>query len=325
MGAERPIFVLGCPRSGTTLLQLMLHAHPRIAIPPETRFVLTAYEARNSFGNLRDEASRRALATSIVGERKTLFYDLGLNADEVLAEIVDGPPTLGSALGTVFRAYARRFGKPRWGDKRPGYYQYIPALRRMFPDAQIVALIRDGRDCVASLMSMPWFDQDIYAAICTWTEAIESGRRARRWLPADSYFELRYEDLVADPEARLTELCGFLGEDYDPAMAEPHKIAASTIPERKTWHADTQRRVTRAPSGSWQERLEPWQIALCESAMAGRLRSLGYEPSKADRPSADHLTRYAQAAALHRGAAYKRRLRDRVSRLREPGPVECQF
>jgi Sulfotransferase family len=326
MGADRPIFILGCPRSGTTLLQLMLHAHPRIAIPPETRFVLTTYEARNTFGDLREESSRRALAGSIVGQRQTLFYDLGLDADDVVEEIVAGPPTLGSAFGIVFRAYARRFDKPRWGDKRPAYYQYIPALLRMFPDAQIVHLIRDGRDCVASLLTMPWFNQDVYAAVCTWTEAIDSGRRAARRLPADTYFELRYEDLVADPVARLAELCDFLGEEYVPAMAEPHKIAGSTIPERKTWHADTQRAVMAAPSGTWQERLQPWEIALCETAMASRLRMLGYQVSgSGGRLPARHLARYARSAAMHRGAAYKRRLRDRMRRFSEPGPVECQL
>src|SRR6266700_441874 len=269
MGADRPIFVLGCPRSGTTLLQLMLHAHPRIAIPPETRFVLTSYEGRNKFGDLRAEASRRALGRSIVTERQTLFYDLGLDAEEVLEEIVAGPPTLGSAIGIVFRAYARRFDKPRWGDKRPGYYQYIPALLRMFPDAQIVHLIRDGRDCVASLQTMPWFTQDFYAAVCTWVEAVDSGRRAARQLPAGTYFELRYEDLVADPAACLA--------------------------------------------------------ALCEAAMGSRLRALGYEVTGGGRPSAAQLARYARSAALHRGAARKRGLRDRLERHREPGPVESQL
>jgi len=303
----------------------MLHAHPRIAIPPETRFVISAYEARNTFGDLRDEASRRALASSIVDDRATLFYDLGLDADEIRGEIVDGPPTLGSAVGIVFRGYARRFGKPRWGDKRPGYYQYVPALLRMFPDAQIVNLIRDGRDCVASLLSMPWFHRDIYAAICTWNEAIDSGRDAARRLPPGTCYELRYEDLAADPAGQLPALCDFLGEEYDPAMAEPDKIAASTIPERKSWHADTQRAVTRSPAGGWQQRLEPWQVALCEAAMADRMRSLGYELSGAARPPAGQLARYARAAALHRGAAAKRHLRDRVQRLREPGPVECRI
>jgi hypothetical protein len=325
MGADRPIFVLGCPRSGTTLLQLMLHAHPRIAIPPETRFVLTTYEARNTFGDLRDESRRQALASSIVDQRQTLFYDLGLAADEIRAEIVAGPPTLGSAIGTVFRAYARRFDKPRWGDKRPGYYQYIPALLRMFPDAQIVNLIRDGRDCVASLMSMPWFTQDFYAAICTWIEAIDSGRQAARRLPAGVYFELQYEQLVADPAAHLAGLCEFLGEDYDDAMAQPHRIAASTIPERKTWHADTQRTVAASPAGTWRDRLEPWQISVCEAAMGSRLRSLGYELSGAARPPAGQLARYARSEAMHRGAARKRHVRDRLERMREPGPVQCML
>jgi hypothetical protein len=330
MGADRPVFVLGCPRSGTTLLQLMLHAHPRISIPPETRFVLTSYEARNSFGDLREEPNRRALASSIVRERRTLFYDLGLDADEVFEEIVDGPPTLGSAIGIVFRAYARRFDKPRWGDKRPGYYQYIPALLRMFPDAQFVHLIRDGRDCVASLLTMPWFKQDIYAAICSWIEAIDSGRRAARQLPADAYCELRYEDLVANPGGQLAALCEFLGEDYDPAMAEPHKIAGSALPERQrtAWHAGTQKQVSTAPSGHWSQRLTPWQISICEAAMSSRLRSLGYEAPGAGvkpAPAAGHRARYVRSAVLHRGAACKRRLRDRVQQLREPGPVASRL
>lgn len=325
MGADRPIFVLGCPRSGTTLLQLMLHAHRRIAMPPETRFVLTSYEARNSFGDLRQEENRRRLAAAIVDEKSTLFHDLDLDTEQVRAEIIDGPPTLGTALGTVFAGYARRFGKPRWGDKRPGYYQYIPALLRLFPDAQIVHLIRDGRDCVASLQSMPWFDRDIHAAICYWTEAIDSGRRAAGRLPAGAYTEIRYEDLVADPPARLAELCGFLGEEYDPAMAEPHKIAASTIPERKTYHADTQRQVQASPAGTWQERLKPAEIALCEAAMGSRLRSLGYPLSGAKRPPAATLAAYARSAALFRGAAAKRQLRDRAQRAREPGPVDCRI
>jgi len=325
MGTDRPIFVLGCPRSGTTLLQLMLHAHPRIALPPETRFLLTCYRDRNNFGDLRDESSRRALASSIVGKRGTLFYDLGLDAREIVEEIVTGPPTLGSALGTVFRAYARRFGKPRWGDKRPGYYPYIPELLRLFPDAQIVHLIRDGRDCVASLKAMPWFEQDIYAAISTWIEAIDCGRRAAGRLPAGTYFELRYERLAANPAEHLAALCEFLGEEYDPAMTEPYKIADSVIPKRKTWHADARKQVTPAVSGPWQQRLEPWEIALCETVMGRRLRALGYELSGAPRSSAVQLTRFARVDALRRGAAYKHKIQDRLQRVREPGPVECRL
>ena len=90
---DRPIFVLGCPRSGTTLLQLMLHSHPRIAVPAETRFVLTAYERRRAFGDLGEVANRRALAEWITTSRGTRFHDLRLPAAAVAQEIVAGPPT----------------------------------------------------------------------------------------------------------------------------------------------------------------------------------------------------------------------------------------
>ena len=108
MANDRPIIVVGCPRSGTTMLQLMLHAHPRIAIPPENRFVLPAYHQRAEFGDLSDPARRRALGQWIVGHGR--FDDFGLDRDRLVEEIVAAPGTLGSVLGTVLRAYAARFG-----------------------------------------------------------------------------------------------------------------------------------------------------------------------------------------------------------------------
>ncbi|REF00198.1 sulfotransferase family protein [Thermomonospora umbrina] len=318
---DRPIFVVGCPRSGTTLLQLMLHRHPRIAIPPETRFLIPAYESRAEFGDLADPANRERLARWIVGRRRTRFDDLGLDAEEVVEEIVAGPGTLGSALGIVFRAYSRRFGKDRWGDKRPGYFQNIPVLVRLFPDAQIVHLIRDGRDCVASLKEMPWYKQDSYHALATWIEAVRAGRRAARVLGPDSYHEIRYEDLIADPEARLTGLCRFLDVEYHEEMAEPSGVASEAVPSRKSWHHRTHEKVSASRSGTWEQRLEPWEIALCEAEAGPYLRSLGYEPSEARRPSAAERARFRSVATRRTLAARKRHLRDRWQRLHEPSPV----
>src|SRR3954466_8559555 len=103
--SERPIFVLGATRSGTTLLQLMLHMHPRIAIPPENRFVLPTYEQRVRFGDLTEPAARRRLGTFIVATKGHRFRGLGLDADATVDEIEAGPPTVGSALGIVLRGY----------------------------------------------------------------------------------------------------------------------------------------------------------------------------------------------------------------------------
>jgi hypothetical protein len=312
----RPIFVVGCPRSGTTLLQLMLHAHPRIAIPPETRFVMAAYDARRQFGDLRERANRLALARWIVERRQTRFADLGLDGERVIEEIADGPPTIGSALGIVLRAYAARFGKPRWGDKRPGYFQRLPALLRMFPDAQIVQLIRDGRDCVASLKEMDWYQHDLYHALSTWVESVDVAKRAARELGPDSYHRMYYERLIADPQEELSKLCVFLGEDFDPAMCEPASVAATAVPRRKTWHERTRGEISTARSGTWRSRLSESEIALCEAVAGDRLRENGYDAPKRHHGVHGHA-HYLRVAAHRRLAATKRDMKDLLHRRDE--------
>jgi hypothetical protein len=322
---ERPIFVVGCPRSGTTLLQLMLHAHRRIAIPPETRFLMAAYDSRCDFGDLTDEANRLALARWIVDRKKTRFGDLGLDGRQVIEEIVAGPPTLGSALGIVLRAYATRFGKPRWGDKRPGYFQRVPALMRMFPDAQVVQLVRDGRDCVASLKEMDWYKQDAYHALATWVESIELGERAAKTLGPCSYHRMYYEKLIADPAAELTALCAFLGEEYDPAMCEPGQVAALAVPGRKVWHQRTHDEVTTKRAGTWRTRLTRQEIALCESVAGEHLRAYGYEVDGTAKPERGDHGRYRRVAAHRRLAARKRDVLDLVRRRTEPSEVAARL
>ncbi|MBE1533514.1 sulfotransferase family protein [Actinomadura algeriensis] len=321
--AERPIFVIGCPRSGTTMLQLMLHSHRRIAVAPETKFVLPGYTQRCEFGDLADTANRRALAEWITGRTETKFHELGLDAAEIVERIVAAPPTLGSAYGVVFRAYARRFGKPRWGDKRPSYARHTGTLLRMFPDAQFVHLIRDGRDCIASLQEMPWYTRDINHAISAWREAIDQGRRLASRLGRDRYYELQYERLVADPGDELVRLCAFLGEDFDPAMTAPQSLARRTVPLRKRWHGRTHDAVDSSQVGSWAQRLDPWQISLAEAAFGDRLAEYGYEPSGLSRPAAAHLARYAKISTHRRMAQRKQAVRERWRRHHEPNPVEC--
>jgi hypothetical protein len=315
MAGDRPVIVVGCPRSGTTMLQLMLHAHPRMAIPPETRFVLAAYRDRRKFGDLRREERRRALARWIVDRRQSRFRDLGLDAEDVVERIAAGAPTLGSALGTIFQAYAARFDKPRWGDKRPAYLQNLDVVLRLFPDAQIVNIVRDGRDCVASLKEMAWHRQDIYATVAAWARAVDDGRRAARWLPATRYHQMRYEDLVADPHTHLARLCAFLGEVYHPAMADPSRVAPVAVPAHKTWHQRTRSAVTTQRVSSWRERLTPDEVALCEAAFGNRLVECGYELAGTRRPASTELLRYRRNAVPHRFAPVKRQITRAAARL----------
>ncbi len=324
--SDRPIFLLGCPRSGTTLLQLMLHSHPRIALPPESRFLLETYRRRLDFGDLRHPHNRAALARSIVDRPQSKFGDLGLDRERVLVEITNGPPTLGSALAIVLRAFADRFGKPRWGDKRPAYYQDVSALRRLFPRAQFVHIVRDGRDCVASLKRMPWWKQDVAAAIATWTEALDYGRQAARRLPTDTWHELTYERLVTGPESELRRLCAFLGEDYDDAMLYPARAAPDLVPERKRWHLVTHQEVDASRIGTWRSGLEPSELALVEHVAGDRLAAYGYPPDlRTGPPAPTAVARYWKVHAHRRLSHRKRHLRDRVRDVRAGQPVVAQL
>ena len=316
MTTDRPIIVVGCPRSGTTMLQLMLHAHPRIAIPPETRFMLAAYWERRSFGDLSVTANRRALANWIIHRRETRFCDLGLDADDIVERITAGPGTLGSALGTVFQQYAARFGKPRWGDKRPAYLNNIDILLQLFPNAQFINIVRDGRDCVASLKEMSWHREDIYATVAAWSRAVDDARRAARRLGTAQWHEVRYEDLVADPHTVLAALCAYLGEEYHPAMAQPSAVANVAVPSFKTWHARTHTPVTTQRVQSWQTRLTSEEISLCEAALGSRLVACGYELSGTARPAPAELLRYGLTAAPQRFIPARRGLSRAANRLR---------
>lgn len=313
---DRPIFIVGCPRSGTTLVQLMLHQHPEIAIPPENRFLLEAYDRREHFGDLREHTNRRKLATFIVKRRRSRLDDLGLPARRTRRRIVAGAPTVGAAAATVLRDYAAQFGKRRWGDKRPSYIHRLDDLRRMFPDAQVIHVIRDGRDCLSSLTRMPWWQGGAVAATWTWRMAIIRGRHAAAQLGADSYLEVRYEDLVMAPEAQARRMCTFLDERFDPAMLTPQDVATVAVPERKVWHARTHGEIDDAAVERWRVDLEPRELDLFEFVAARQLRLHGYALSRGHRPVPPlwplaRFVKFSARRALHRMRAERRDARRR--------------
>jgi Sulfotransferase family len=324
VSSDRPVFVMGCPRSGTTMLSLMLHAHPNIAMPPETRFLLATWRQRHEFGDLQTQEQRNALAESVtkVGSQ---VRDMGLTREDLKQKILDGPPTIGSAFGIVFREFARLHGRARWGDKRPAYYQEVDVLLRLFPDAQFVHVIRDGRANVASLKRMPWWTYSSFFAMVTWSFAESCMRRDQRRLPADTFYVIRYESLVANPEAELRKLCAFLDEDFDEAMLEPHRVTG-VVPERKHWHENLKTGVNESAVESWRGGLEPWELGLMETALRRKLRRYGYEISGAGkRPTVKMLRRYGHLAREHRGKARARWAEEARDAATATYPVAAQL
>ncbi|MGZ4595700.1 MAG: sulfotransferase family protein [Actinomycetes bacterium] len=324
MANDRPIFVVGCPRSGTTMLGLMIHAHPRLAMPPESRFLIKTWRRRHAFGDLQTDEQRTALADEIT-RPGSMITELGFRKQQLVDAILDAPPTIGSALGAVFQEYAKAHGKARWGDKRPIYFQEVDVLRRLFPDAQFIHVIRDGRANVESLKRMPWFPHSNVSAMSLWSWAETCMRRNLKRLPADTYHTIRYETLVSDPKPVLQEMCAFLGEDFHEAMLEPHKVT-DIIPERKVWHANLKQGINVDRIEAWREGLEPWEIGLMETVLRRKLTRYGYQLSgDGTRPSITSLRRYSYVARHNRTEVSKRWAEEAREARHATYPVAAQL
>ena len=143
-------FVVGATRSGSTLLRLMLDAHPEVAIPSETHFVPDVIKACRRGGAGADE-----VADLIIGHHR--WGDFHLDPDELRRRLRALPRVRpGDAVRTVFELYAEGKGKSRWGDKTPGYARHMPSIERALPEARFVHLIRDGRDVALSVIPLAW-------------------------------------------------------------------------------------------------------------------------------------------------------------------------
>jgi hypothetical protein len=284
-------FVVGVGRSGTTLLRLMLDAHPALTIPPETHF---APELISAAGKRRAKPER--LAEIVVSQRQ--WGDFGLDEAELRRrfEALD-PLQAGAALRAFYGLYAERCGKPRWGDKTPIYVEHMREIEAALPEARFIHLIRDGRDVALSRIRRALDEPPPASRIArSWKQRIAAARKqARR---SDHYTELRYEDLVAEPEPTLRHVCELIELDYDPAMLDYHRTAgerlseiAGDLPARdgKALRPGSERIAAHAlatepprpdRAGAWREEMAPADVAAFEAEAAGLLEELGYELSR---------------------------------------------
>jgi sulfotransferase family protein len=262
-----PVIVLGVGRSGTTLLRVMLDRNSELAIPYESFFVVPL---------ARRHGRRPKLAAFLEDlDRFYQLYEWGIAPDDVRPRLRDGMTT-GEAIAAVFEVYAEREGKPRWGDKTPLYMQSLPLLERLFPDASWVHLVRDGRDAALSFLALPegfsgktWAKPRTAAQFAArWRREILAARRLR-----GHYLELRYEDLVSDPERELRRVCEHASLPWEPGMLDHTGVSeVAKMPEH--------RNIAKPPTAGlrdWRTEMSREDALAFESVAGDVLRSAGYE------------------------------------------------
>jgi hypothetical protein len=189
--------------------------------------------------------------------------------------------TTGEAIAAIFAAYAAERGKPRWGDKTPLYMQHLELLDRLFPDARYVHLIRDGRDAALSFLSVPqglmtegWgHPRDARGFACQWVSEIRAARSLGARVGPDRYLELRYEALVAEPEAALRAVCAFAALEFEDGMLD---YVGRTDSARKA-HQQRLNEPPRVGVRDWRTEMAPGDVRAFEDVAGGLLDRLGYE------------------------------------------------
>mgnify|MGYP001824269825 CR=1 FL=1 len=261
---ERHIVMGGAPRSGTTVLRKLFDRHPEICSGAETKlFVPAAY-------NLE------WLAQS---------YDLPLAE---LSAMRDGAPSQAAFIDAFAARVRTNADKARWAEKTPQNIRHLAWISQRFPQVSIIHIVRDGRDVVCSMRQHPdwrWVDGQWQKVLVP--RSVES--YARRWL-ADvaaglewrddpRYTEVRYEDLVADPQAVLRAICDGIGAGHDSewlagiGSAQP----AGASDDGHTKRPDYEGAVSAASVGRWRTDLSTDEQAEVERLCGPQLRELGYE------------------------------------------------
>ena len=278
----RPIFIVGSPRSGTTLLRFMLSSHPNIYIPEETGFIPYLRKPEQLSAPLSQVEVEQLLQR--ISQLNYLWRDIVLDIRAFYQNLAE--PTLTNILDALFRQMIAEHQASRWGDKTPLYVRHIPLIAQIFPEAQFIHVIRDGRDATLSAqkkwgLSKFWY-MDNYYLLRNWVANVSAGLRDGKKFSEDQYLEVHYEQLVREPQRMLREICELLKETYDPAMLE-HSQLAQQVGPGPDGHTEVMQSISTASVERWRTEMTLFEQKMAHQIAGSLLNELGYEsfdPSK---------------------------------------------
>jgi hypothetical protein len=272
-----PVFVVGCPRSGTTVLYHMLLSAGDFAVYRAESNAFNLLAPR--FRGMRSASDRRELLD--VWLRSKLFRVSGLDAGKISATIMAECRSGGDFLRIVMQELVRQQGVGRWADCTPEHLLYMEEIKRQIPDALFIHMIRDGRDVALSYAKQGWshplpWDQDEHLGIAGlyWEWIVRKGREQGKRIGRD-YLEVRFEELISNPQNTLSRIGSFIDHDLDYEQIQRAGIGSVSEPN-SSFAGDSEE--TFNPVARWKTKMSAEQIAAFEELIGDSLRELGYSP-----------------------------------------------
>lgn len=274
--SECPVFVLGCARSGTTLLYHMLLSAGDFAIHRAETHAFDTLIPR--FGSLRRPRDKQRFWEAWRTSRS--FQVSGLSEVEVRTKILARCRNGAEVLGEFMERIAERQNVRRWAECTPAHVLHIPEIKRAFPGALVIHIIRDGRDVAVSVNRLGWVrplpwdrQQSLLVAGLSWEWLVQRGRRDGERLGGD-YIEVRYEDLVQSPRETLSRLGYFIEHDLDYGRIQ--EVGIGSVSKPNTAFPGEVGPGKPGPIGRWERTMSSDDLAQFEAAVGQFLEELGY-------------------------------------------------
>lgn len=273
---QDPIFLVGCPRSGTTLLQQMLDAHPDVAIAPETFFIRNFWLQQEKYGDLAEDHHYHQLVEDIVSLPE--FQEMALDPEVYRAAAWQSSRSYPVLLRLLLEQFAHKRGVTIVGEKTPNHLLYISILQQFFPNARFVHIVRDPRAVVASWQTVPWTTGTLAGDAAVWRRYMSTAREYPAALKP-SLHSLHYEALIENPETTLKALCQFLQIQFEPAMLAFHLRPTHTVnAKREPWKINAKKQLCPTSLKRWQSTLSDSMIAEIEAVVWPEMMHFGYSP-----------------------------------------------
>jgi len=276
-------FVIGRPRSGTTLLQTLFEAHPNVIIPPESPIIEECYDR---FGK-RKIASKKdlnVLIKFISGIRKFDYW--GIDVKKLKNDLENNIDSLDfePIIKIIYKNYISPFDKKEiliFGDKNPRYSRNPEKLLKIFPNARIIHVVRDYRDHILSMQKVKLLNSNLPLISTMWKRSQKKIFHLKSKLP-EVIYSFRYEDFVKKPEQYFQNICEFLNIPFEKGVFDFHNLKQEydkKFPNKTNsdFHSNLFRPINPNSIGKWKTDMNKQEVKKADLIVGKYAELSGYE------------------------------------------------